>query len=210
MKAVLLATALLAPACTPPTDNAHATDNNQAAATLNASVQAGPDLDIVLGSNVPPPSKPAAGFPYHGCSGEFAGFRKYVGGLPGAFLKEPAVRTRMESLMGPYLPRLEADLNVTGTVDLIGCELVVEGNARHSGGHHNAILSFSMYSGIMTIGIMAEDRLFVLVTPNSSRSAGIYDHLPAHVRDWMYVAADRFHSRSRQPPNLTRLDPLGK
>jgi hypothetical protein len=116
----------------------------------------------------------------------------------------------MVKLMGPYLPRLEADLDVTGTVELINCELVVEGNARHAGGEHGAILSLSMYSGIMTIGLMAQDNLFVLATPNSSRSALIYDHLPAHVRDWLYVAADRFHSRSRQPPNLTRLEPLGR
>lgn len=134
------------------------------------------------------------------CPGKFASLTKYAGEYPDRFLQEPAIRSRMRALMGPAVNRLETDLAVRGSVGLIGCELVVEGNAAHQGGVRGAILSFNVTSGQMTVG-MLEQGSVTIISPTSTGES-IYTHLPAHVRDWAFVAANAFRSRIKQPANV--------
>jgi hypothetical protein len=141
------------------------------------------------------------------CSGRFSNLMKYVGDMPREFIEEPEVSSRMANLMGQTLPRLKANLDVSGTVDLIGCELVVQGNARHQGGEHNAILSFSVYSGKMTVGMLDGKELVVRTNPAGTE---VYDHLPAHVRDWLFIAASGFRSRGEPPAQLKWVRPEEK
>jgi hypothetical protein len=147
------------------------------------------------------------------CTGKFAFLAHYAGGYKDKFLQEAVVRSRMRDLMGSELGRLEADLDVSGPVALIDCELVVEGNARHLGGLRNAILSFNIHTGHMTVGVLDQGRVTIATTmPPSTVLDGVvyerlYDHLPAHVRDWAFVAADGFRSRGRPPPNVVVSSP---
>jgi hypothetical protein len=136
------------------------------------------------------------------CTGELAELASYAGGSASAFLENPTVSSRVSSL-GIDLTRLKSSLAVSGVVDLINCELVVEGNAAHRGGEQNAILSLSLYSGIMTVGMLDEGRVRLWSTPHGSREQGNYSHLPVHIRDWAYVAAGRFGSRSAPPPGVS-------
>lgn len=138
------------------------------------------------------------------CSGRFASLLKHVGNMPREFFEEPEISSRMANLMGQASSRLKTNLDVSGTVDLIGCELVVQGNARHQGGTHHAIFSFSIYSGKMTVGMLDGKDLVVRTSPAGAK---VYDHLPAHVRDWLYIAASGFQSRGEPPVELKWVQP---
>lgn len=115
----------------------------------------------------------------------------------------------MKKLVGAELSQLETNLTVSGPVALISCELVVEGNAPHQGGGRNAILSVSLYSGRMTAGILDRGRISVFAMPYARGAPLIYDHLPAHVRDWVHVAASGFQSRGKPPADFRLLPPAG-
>ncbi len=103
------------------------------------------------------------------------------------------------------MKQLRTNLTVASPIALINCELVVEGNAPHQGGEHNALVSFNLYSGIMTIAMLDHGRVLVRMTRYRYRDPGNYSHLPAHVSDWIYVAANRFRSRSYPPSNVVIL-----
>jgi hypothetical protein len=137
------------------------------------------------------------------CSGRFANLTALAGGDQGQFLRHPAVSSRLAQLMGPELTHLKTNLSVAGPVALVGCELVVEGNAPHQGGEQNAIVSFDLYYGIVTAVILDKGRVLVRSTINRARDPNDYSHLPAHVRDWIFVAANGFRSRVEPPANLT-------
>ncbi|WP_176473106.1 hypothetical protein [Sphingomonas lenta] len=139
------------------------------------------------------------------CTGEFAALAKVAGGDADLLLKEPVVRARLAELMGPELGHLEDSLAVAGPIGLSNCELVVEGNSAHKGGEQNAILSFSLYYGVITVGTRERGQLSIWSTRHKSRKRGNYSHLPAHVRDWLYVAAGGFRSRLKLPANTTMM-----
>jgi hypothetical protein len=133
------------------------------------------------------------------CPGRFAYLAKYVGEIPDSALIDPAISSRMTDLMGTQVRRLKTNLSAAVPVALINCELVVEGNAPHQGGQQNAMLSFNLYDGIMTVAILEGDRILVRATKHRHRDPSNYSHLPAHVRDWIYVAANHF-SLARNAP----------
>ncbi|MDP9422113.1 MAG: hypothetical protein M3Q19_04650 [Pseudomonadota bacterium] len=141
------------------------------------------------------------------CPGQFAKLTSLAGGPRDQFLTHPAVSQRMTRLMGQELTHLKKNLSVAGPVALIHCELVVEGNAPHKGGEQNAILSFNLYSGITTVAILDGRRVVLRSTLHRHRAPDNYSHLPAHVRDWIFVAANSFRSRGKPPANVTILPP---
>lgn len=143
------------------------------------------------------------------CAGKFASMAKYAGGPQSRLLADPAIKVRVSALMGPALDRLKTSLLVGGPVDLIGCELVVNGNAPHQGGERNAILSFSLSTGRMTAGLMERERIYIVTSPAAPGVTFQYDWLPSHVRDWAVVAAQRFRTRGTPPANVTLRSPLG-
>jgi hypothetical protein len=138
---------------------------------------------------------------FAGCPGKFVSLLKYAGESPDRFLQEPVIRSRMRELMGPAQARLETSLSVRGPVALIGCNLVVEGNAPHQGGERGAILSFNVHTGQMTVGMLEQGQV-TIVSPEATDSRFHYSWVPAHVRDWAFVAADAFRSRIKQPMNV--------
>ena len=135
------------------------------------------------------------------CSGKFASMAKLAGGEPSVLMRNPAVKSAMKQVLGTAQKQLKKSLKVHGWVDLIDCQLVVEGNARHGGGVRNAVLSFSLYDGSLSVGLMDHGRVTVF-SSHSSEKSFIYDYLPAYVRDWAYVAANGFRSRGSPPANV--------
>lgn len=57
-----------------------------------------------------------------------------------AFLRQPAVRTELQELLGPELNHLMHNLNVRGSVDLNGQTLSVNGNAPHQETEEEAVV----------------------------------------------------------------------
>ena len=78
----------------------------------------------------------------------------------------------------------------------------MEGNAPHQGGVRSAVLSFNLYSGQMTVGMLEEGRVTIVSSRTALRDSSNYSHLPPHVRDWAFVAANGFRSRGEPPPNV--------
>jgi hypothetical protein len=136
------------------------------------------------------------------CVGEYAPLAKYAGGEPSKFLDSPPVKARLKALLGSAEARFKEDLEVSGPVDLIGCELVLNGNAAHQGGERNAVVSFGLYNGKTTAGIYEKGRVTILTEDRTATTPYHYDHLPAHVRDWVLVASGGFRSRVLPPANV--------
>jgi hypothetical protein len=141
--------------------------------------------------------------PGSACSGQYAGLAKYAGREPSLLLENPELSVKLATLMGPELDHLQRNLAVHGYLNLIDCELVVEGNAPHGGGRQNAIVSFNLSWGILTVGMLDNRRIFMWSTRHKTRDHSNYSHLPAHVRDWAYVAANGFRSRGEPVVSAT-------
>jgi hypothetical protein len=136
------------------------------------------------------------------CVGRYAPLAKYAGGEPSKFLDSPPVKARIKALLGPAAARFKEDVEVSGPVELRGCELVLDGNAAHQGGERNAIVSFSLYNGKTTAGIYEKGLVTILTEDRAATTPYHYDYLPAHVRDWALVASGGFRSRMLPPANV--------
>lgn len=96
----------------------------------------------------------APSFAFVACSGKFSNLSKYIGSNPGQLLRLGDVSSRIQAVLGKSATQLLRNLKVNRSVGLIDCELTVEGNAWHEGGEQNAILSFKIYNGATTPGIL--------------------------------------------------------
>ena len=133
------------------------------------------------------------------CPGRFAHLAKFAGEQPSRLLEQREIATGLRDLMGEELARLRTNLSIGAPVALIGCEVVVQGNAPHQGGERGAIMSFDLYHGVMTIAMLDGDHINIRATRHGTRDPADYSHLPAHVQDWVYVASNGFRSRGSLP-----------
>ncbi len=136
------------------------------------------------------------------CEGKFAARAKYAGNYPDGFLRDAAIKSRIQTLLGPAMRRFLESLQVSGPVALIDCELTVEGNAPHEGGIQNAILSFNLSNGAMTAGLLDHGRVTIVTSEVSATKPSNYSYLPAHVRDWAFVAINGFRARGTPPAGI--------
>lgn len=136
------------------------------------------------------------------CSGKFSTLSKYIGSDPGEFLRVGDVSSRIQAVLGKSATQLLRNLEVSGSVGLIDCELTVEGNARHEGGEQNAILSFNIYNGATTAGILSGGKVTIFTSISSASDPAKYSYLPAHVRDWAFIATRGFNSRENPPAGV--------
>lgn len=72
-----------------------------------------------------------------------------------AFLNEPKVRDGLKALLGDELSHLLDNLNVKGSVDLIGGQLSLDGNAPHMGTEEEAVLCVSTYNLEVSAAILS-------------------------------------------------------
>jgi hypothetical protein len=137
------------------------------------------------------------------CVGKFARMEKYAGVPADKLLSNPVVHSRIRSLLGAMTRRFEESLEVSGTVELIGCALVVDGNARHQGGERNGIMYFDLRKGEMTAGFLDRDHVVIFTAEQAAVDPIHYDYLPARVRDWAFMASARFKARGVPPTGVT-------
>ncbi|MDE2148772.1 MAG: hypothetical protein KGJ55_02820 [Gammaproteobacteria bacterium] len=154
----------------------------------------------LLGAGLLTVSATAAAAPT--CHGKLASLQVYAGGYDGRkLLAEPAVAVPLTKLLGPALRQLQKTLDVAGPVDLVGCNLVVAGNAQMKGGEEDAIVDINLYSGAVAAGIQSGRRIRIYAADAD------YSHLPIAVRDWAVVAATGFRYRARPPANTLLVSP---
>jgi hypothetical protein len=113
-----------------------------------------------------------------------------------AFLRDARIRPQMEQMLGTEMEHLEWNMNVRGSVDLIGGWLTLSGNAPHQGTEEESILCVSTYNLEVGAGIYSHG----IVTAYSR--GGTYDTLPLCVKDWITQVSSQHKDRFTQPQNV--------
>lgn len=125
--------------------------------------------------------------------------RKYVGNPDtDALLKEPSVRPQLEALLGKQLPKLIVNLNVKGSVELVGGALTVNGNAPHKGGEEEAVVCIADQGPVPYVEAAIFSRGKVTVFSKSPQ----YDGLTICVKDWITQVNSGHRDRFTQPKNV--------
>lgn len=101
-------------------------------------------------------------------------------------LAAPAVAAGLAHLTPAVRQYLVRNLDVGGPIDLVGCHLVLTGNAPHLGGEQDAILDLDLYSEALTVAIHARGRIDIYV--DNRPTAPAYRDLPDAVRQWAVLA----------------------
>ena len=123
--------------------------------------------------------------------------RKYAGSYDtDALLHEPQIRERLLRLLGEELPHLERNLDVKGSIDVIGGVLSVSGNAPHQGTEEEAVVCVNATNLEVSAAILSRG----IVTVYSA--AGQYASLPLCVKDWITLANSAHHDRMTKPANV--------
>jgi len=113
-----------------------------------------------------------------------------------ALLRHPKVRPQLQELLGSELPRLMGNLDVRGSVEVVGGDLSVSGNAPHQGTVEEAVVCISFYN--MTVGAA----IFSKGTITAYSRGKTYDSLPRCVRDWITQVNSEHQDRIHQPKNV--------
>jgi hypothetical protein len=130
------------------------------------------------------------------CEGKWARLSAYAGSYDtDAVLDDSDVKAAISKMLGTEAEHFLANLSVRGTADLIGCNLVIEGNADHAGGEEHALLVVELASGTVTAGMLTAGR-FKIYTSGVDYSA-----VPIVLKDWMAVVSSGFNFRFDAPAN---------
>lgn len=118
-----------------------------------------------------------------------------------AFLRQPAVRSELQKLLGPELDHLMHNLNVRGAVDLSGQTLSVNGNAPHQGTEEEAIVCVTPGSMTVEAAILSKETVTVFT------HAEKYEYVTLCIKDWITLANSRHADRLAQPANVRVVGP---
>lgn len=120
-----------------------------------------------------------------------------------AFLRQPAVHTELQKLLGPEFEHLMHNLNVRGAVDLNGQTLSVNGNAPHQGTEEEAIVCVTVLplKTIVEAAILSKGAVTVFVRAEK------YEHASICIKDWITLANSRHADRFTQPANVRVVGP---
>lgn len=121
-----------------------------------------------------------------------------------ALLREPAVRTQLQKLLGPQLATLEWNLSVRGSVDVIGGALSLSGNAPHAGTEEEAVVCVAP---IGPIGPVVQAAIYSKGRTTVFASEGSYDFLFRCIKDWITQVKSQHVDRFEQPANVRVLKP---
>ena len=125
--------------------------------------------------------------------------KKYIGNPDtDALLKEPAVRSQLESMLGKQLPKLIQNLNVKGDVELINGALALSGNAAHKGGEEEAIVCIADAGPVPYVEAAIYSKGKVTVFTKSPQ----YDGVTLCVKDWITQVNSGHRDRMAQPKNV--------
>ena len=120
------------------------------------------------------------------------------------FLQQPAVRGELQSLLGAELVHLLQNLNVSGSVDLSGETLSVNGNAPHQGTEEEAIVCVTILplETIVEAAVLSKGAITVYSRKKQYESASVC------VKDWITQANSGHKDRFVQPANVQASAPL--
>lgn len=123
--------------------------------------------------------------------------RKYVGSpdYP-ALLKEPAVKARLQAVVGKQLPTLMRNLNVAGDMGLVSGAITISGNAPHKGGEEEGVICVAEYDGTPQAAILSKGRITVFAKDNN------YDGVMVCIKDWITQVNSGHRDRFTQPKNV--------
>lgn len=141
--------------------------------------------------------------PAPACSGRLAPLLRYAGTYRGErLLAEQAVAEGLRRLPHAAAAHLRRNVEVAGPVALIGCHLVVSGNAPHRGGVEEAIVDVDVASGRVSAALLSAGGIAIFVHGHRYAAA-----VPLAIKDWIAVVYTRGYFRSHPPANA-RLIPL--
>jgi hypothetical protein len=125
--------------------------------------------------------------------------KKYIGNPDtDALLKEPAVRSRLEAMLGTQMPQLMRNLNVRSDVELVGGALALQGNAPHKGGEEEAIVCIADQGPTPHVeaAVFSKGRVTVFA------KAPQYEYLMICIKDWITQVNSGHRDRMAQPKNV--------
>jgi len=123
--------------------------------------------------------------------------RKYVGSpdYP-ALLKEPAVKAKLQAVVGKQLPALMRNIDVTGDMGLVSGAITISGNASHKGGEEEGVICVAEYDGTVQAAILSKGRITVFAKDAK------YDGLMICIKDWITQVNSGHRDRFAQPKNV--------
>jgi hypothetical protein len=125
--------------------------------------------------------------------------KKYIGNPDtDALLKEPAVRSQLEAMLGKQLPTLIRNLNVKGEVELSNGALALSGNAAHKGGEEEAVVCIADQGPVPYVEAAIYSKGKVSVFTKSAQ----YDGVMLCVKDWITQVNSGHRDRMAQPKNV--------
>jgi len=122
---------------------------------------------------------------------EYAGNDNWRG-----LLHHPKVWPQLQKLLGPQLAHLQANLDVSGAVDVDGGDLTVRGNATHQGGEEEAVVCVNTYNLDATAAIHSKGTITVFSRAKS------YEELSRCIRDWITLVNSGRRDLTYQPRNV--------
>ena len=121
----------------------------------------------------------------------------------GSFLKEPAVHTELQKLLGTELDHLMHNLDVRGAVDLSSETLSVNGNAPHQGTEEEAIVCAT----VLPLNTIVEAAILSKGTVTIFTRAEKYEYASICIKDWITLANSGHIDRFQQPANVRMARP---
>jgi hypothetical protein len=120
------------------------------------------------------------------------------------FLNDPAVGPALRKLLGAEMEHLTANLNVKGSVDLIGGSLAVNGNAPHMGTEEEAIVCVQPMA---PEGAGVQAAIFSKGSVRVFANVSGYESLTLCVKDWITLVNTAHQGRFLKPLNVTMVKP---
>lgn len=122
---------------------------------------------------------------------------KYVGSpdYP-ALLKEPAVQSQLQALVGKQLPALMRNINVSGDMGLAHGAIEISGNAPHKGGEEEGVICVDPGGGLVQAAMLSKGRITVFAKDQT------YEFLMVCVKDWITQVNSGHRDRFTQPKNV--------
>ena len=125
--------------------------------------------------------------------------KKYIGNPDtDAQLKEPAVSSQLETMLGKQLPTLIRNLNVKGDAELSNGALTLNGNAPHKGGEEEAVVCIADAGPVPYVEAAIYSKGKVTVFSKSPQ----YDGVMICIKDWITQVNSGHRDRMAQPKNV--------
>jgi len=114
-------------------------------------------------------------------------------------LKEPAVRTELQRVVGNQLSKLMQNINVRGPIAFDG-SFKISGNAPHKGTEEEGVVCVNPYApSLVEAAIFSRGKITVFA------AAEKYEYLSICVKDWITQVNSGHRDRTTQPKNVSVL-----